>query len=149
MLIKYIRDLRHIRDKQKGASESVERGFMKNKRTLGAFYEQRVSDYLEQKGYRIIERNFYCRFGEIDLICRKNGYLVFVEVKYRSSDSFGTPSAAVDFRKQIRISNTASYYLYCYHYPMDTACRFDVAAVSEQSVQLIENAFPYRGCFRG
>ncbi len=120
---------------------------MQNKRSIGTVYERRVSAYLEQKGYRILERNFRCRFGEIDVITKKDGYIIFVEVKYRSSGRFGTPMEAVDFRKQQRISNTASYYLYSRHWPSDTPCRFDVAAVSEQSIELIENAFPYCGKF--
>lgn len=120
---------------------------MQNKRRLGAVHEKRVAEYFRQQGYRILEQNFRCHFGEIDLIAQKDGYIVFVEVKYRSSDSFGTPMAAVDRKKQRRISNTASYYLYSRHWPTDTACRFDVAAVSDQSIQIIENAFYYAGNF--
>ena len=120
---------------------------MQNKRRLGAVYENRVAEYLKSKGYAILEKNFSCHFGEIDLIAEKDGYIVFVEVKYRSSDSFGMPMAAVDYRKQRKISNTASYYLHRHHYSLDTPCRFDVAAVSKQSIQMIENAFPYVGNF--
>ena len=122
---------------------------MKNKRSLGSFYETRVADYMRQQGYVVLEQNFNCRFGEIDLICKRHGCLVFVEVKYRSSDHFGAPSDAVDRRKQTRISNAASFYLYRHGFPTDTPCRFDVAAVSDQSIHLIENAFPYRGYFGG
>lgn len=120
---------------------------MQNKRRLGTVYEKRVAEYLRQQGYRILEQNFRCRFGEIDVVAKKDGYIVFVEVKYRSSDRFGTPMAAVDFKKQRRISNTASYYLYSHHWPTNTPCRFDVAAASDQSIQIIENAFPYVGNF--
>lgn len=122
---------------------------MVNKRSLGTLYEAKAADYLRQRGYRILEKNFRCRFGEIDLICRKDRFLVFVEVKYRGGSSFGTPASAVDVRKQIRISNTASWYLYSHRFPPDTPCRFDVAAVSAEAVQIIEDAFPYRGYFGG
>ena len=93
------------------------------------------------------ERNFRCKFGEVDLIAEKDGYLVFVEVKYRSTARYGMPSEAVDARKQRRICNVASFYLYRNHLPADTPVRFDVAAVSEQSMEMIENAFPYCGRF--
>jgi putative endonuclease len=122
---------------------------MKNKRRLGSAYENRVAEHLRQQGYRILEQNFHSHFGEIDIIAQKDGYLIFVEVKYRSNASFGTPMEAVNYRKQNRISNTASYYLYSHKWPMDTPCRFDVAAVSNQSIQILENAFPYRGNFGG
>lgn len=120
-----------------------------NKRVLGAQYEAETAEYLSRRGYRILERNFRCRFGEIDLICEKAGCIVFVEVKYRGSSRCGSPSAAVDRRKQVRISNAASCYLYLRHIPADTPCRFDVAAISSGSVRIIENAFPYRGYFGG
>ncbi len=120
---------------------------MKNKRELGAVYEKRVAEHLKNEGYQILEQNFRCHFGEIDIIARKDNYLVFVEVKYRSSDSYGMPMAAVDYRKQRKISNTASYYLYSHRWPLDTPCRFDVAAVSNQSIRMIENAFSYAGDF--
>ena len=122
---------------------------MKNRRRLGIVYEVRVADYLRQKGYLVLEQNFSCRFGEIDLICKKEDCLVFVEVKYRGGSCYGAPAEAVNAEKRRRICNTASYYLYKHHLPMTTPCRFDVAAVSGQSIQVIENAFPYTGAFGG
>ncbi|MCD8148911.1 MAG: YraN family protein [Clostridiales bacterium] len=122
---------------------------MQNKRRVGSLHEARVADWLKRHGYRILARNFRCRFGEIDIIAKRDGCISFVEVKYRSSDSHGSPQEAVDFRKQQRISNAASYYLYARRYPMDTPCRFDVAAVSGEEIRLIENAFSYCGNFGG
>lgn len=122
---------------------------MINKRSVGNKYEKLVSDYLEKQGYYIKERNFRCRFGEIDIIAKKDSYLVFIEVKYRSTGKYGVPQEAVDHCKQKRISNAASFYLYKYHYPMDTPVRFDVAAVSEGAIVIVENAFDYCGNFRG
>ena len=83
-----------------------------NKRQLGSRYEEKAAACLEQRGWRILERNYRCRQGEVDLICRDGGYLVFVEVKYRSDDRFGAPAEAVDGRKQARIRGAAAYYLY-------------------------------------
>ena len=96
----------------------------------------------------IIERNFRCRLGEADIIAKKDGYLIFCEVKYRATDSMGMPQEAVDRKKRRRICNVASYYIYSRHIPQDTAVRFDVAAVSDDSVQMIENAFEYSGSFK-
>lgn len=81
---------------------------------------------------------------EIDLIAWHQGYLVFVEVKYRSSDRTGSPEEAVDFRKQKKISRAASWYLMEQGFSMDTPCRFDVAAVTERKIQIFQNAFCYQ-----
>ena len=74
-----------------------------NKRQTGSRYEETAAAFLTSKGYRVLERNFRCRQGEIDLICRHGKYLVFAEVKYRSGLSMGSPAEAVDARKQERI----------------------------------------------
>ena len=120
-----------------------------NKKQIGDKYEKLVADYLAKNGYVIKARNFRCRLGEIDIIAGKDSYLVFLEVKYRGTAGFGSPKEAVDYRKQKRISNAASFYLYKYHYPPDTPVRFDVAAVSAQSIEIVENAFPYCGRYGG
>ena len=67
--------------------------------------------YLKKKGYRILEANFRCRFGEIDLIARDGAYLVFIEVKYRSSLKDGDSLEAVNRGKQRKIIRVAEYYL--------------------------------------
>ena len=105
-----------------------------NTRKIGTVQEQRVAGWLKQHGYDIVEHNFSCRFGEIDLIARKDGYLIFVEVKYRSNRGYGSPCEA-------------AFYLRRYGYPMDQPCRFDVAQVSADAVELMENAFAYCGNF--
>lgn len=87
--------------------------------------------------------------GEIDIIAKDHGYLVFIEVKYRRDKSCGHPAEAVTPRKQRTISKVASYYLLTHGCGMDTPCRFDVAAVSGDGVELIKNAFwSIRGIFR-
>ncbi|MCC8017964.1 MAG: YraN family protein [Lachnospiraceae bacterium] len=122
---------------------------MQNKREVGAACEARVADRMQRQGYQILARNFRCRLGEIDIIAKKDGCIVFVEVKYRGDMSHGAPQEAVDYRKQQRISNAASYYLYTRHCAPGTPCRFDVAAVSRDGIYMIENAFPYSGNFGG
>lgn len=117
-----------------------------NKRQIGAEKEAFVCQWLECHGYRIVERNFRCRSGEIDIVAREGGYLVFIEVKYRSHDTNGLPQEAVDARKQRVISRVALYYLCRYGYGESTPVRFDVVALSGEtdiSVALYQNAFDF------
>lgn len=112
-----------------------------NKRKIGASYEQAAARYLEEQGYRILEYNFRCRLGEIDLIAHDGKYLVFTEVKYRSDASRGHALEAVDARKQMTIRRVAQFYLMRRHLPEDTACRFDVVGITGKQISLIKNAF--------
>lgn len=115
-----------------------------NKRQKGSSYERRAADYLVGQGYEIIEMNYRCKFGEIDIIARNGEYLVFVEVKYRYSAAGGLPEEAVDWKKQRRISRVASYYCMKHGISEAMPCRFDVAAFLKDEVHLIRNAFSYR-----
>lgn len=101
--------------------------------------------YLTEAGYHILERNFRCRTGEIDIIAKDGAYLVFVEVKYRKTDRSGSPEEAVTLAKQRKISKVCAWYLRENHLSLDTPCRFDVVAVSQEEVRIYQNAFPYRG----
>ena len=112
-----------------------------NKRRIGAEYEQIAADYLTENGYQIVERNFRNRFGEIDIIAKDAEYLVFVEVKFRGSQSFGTPVEAVDFRKQRIITKVAWYDLLTHGGNEWTPCRFDVLAITGNTIRLYQNAF--------
>lgn len=112
-----------------------------NRRSIGAEQETKVQEYLQTLGYEIVARNFYTKHGEIDLIAKKDGYLVFIEVKYRADGRFGAPEEAVDFRKQKRIIAAAQYYLYKNLISFDTPCRFDVAGVVGEEIRVTENAF--------
>ncbi len=116
---------------------------MKNNRKTGAEYEQKAAQYLETLGYQVIERNFCCRSGEIDLIAKDGEYLVFIEVKYRTDARMGEPLAAVDFRKQQKISRAASYYCLSHGIPQQQPCRFDAAAFIQGTWTVIQNAFDY------
>lgn len=77
---------------------------------LGKNAEDFTASYLASKGYRIIEKNFHSRFGEIDLIALRNNKLIFIEVKARMSDKFGLPEEAVTPAKIWKISRTGEYY---------------------------------------
>ena len=81
------------------------------KRRLGDWGEDSACRYLKDRGWTLIERNFRCRFGEIDIIASKQGILAFIEVKTRSGCAFGYPCEAVDGRKQVKIRAAASVFL--------------------------------------
>ncbi len=118
---------------------------MKNTHAIGAAHEQQAAEYLESKGYRILERNYRNKCGEIDLIAKDPaGCIVFVEVKYRASDTYGDPSVAVNLKKQQRISRTGMLYL-MQHGSTQVPARFDVISICGTELKHLENAFPYRG----
>jgi len=113
---------------------------MKNKRAIGSNYEKIAGQYLEQQGYLIVEYNFHSRFGEIDIIAKHEGYLVFIEVKYRENDKSGHPLEAVSVSKQRTISKCAFYYLQK-HKLQEESVRFDVVGILGNKIQVIQNAF--------
>lgn len=112
-----------------------------NKRAVGAVYEERAAEYLERLGYRIIRRNYRCRSGEIDLIAEQDGYLVFVEVKFRSSLHTGYGFEAVDWRKRQRIIRAARWFLMETHADGCVPCRFDVVSFLGNEIEVIQDAF--------
>mgnify|MGYP002509625113 CR=1 FL=1 len=111
-----------------------------NHREIGSRYEHIAGAYLEEKGYKILEYNYHCRLGEIDLIARDGEYLVFCEVKYRKGCVAGSPVEAVDVYKQRKLWKTAEYYL-LRHRLYDVPCRFDVIGIEDNRITLIQNAF--------
>lgn len=112
-----------------------------NTRSIGREKEESAFQYLLNHGYQILDRNFYTRYGEIDLIGKEGSYLVFIEVKYRASLKNGAPEASVTMAKQKKIIMAARYYLYKKGYPEDTAVRFDVLSILKDEYRLIKNAF--------
>lgn len=112
-------------------------------RQKGFEYEEKAAVYLRKKGYKILEKNFYTFFGEIDLIAREKDTIVFIEVKYRKSIKNGYPQEAVTYKKRQRIINSAQYYLY-QHNALEKPCRFDVIAIAGEELLHIENAFEMR-----
>ena len=119
------------------------KGEASSKRT-GLYYETQAAVFLEKQGYQILERNFRCPAGEIDLIAKEGGYLCFVEVKYRSERETGTPEEAVDARKQKRISRAALYYLMKQGLGDTTPCRFDVVGIRPDGIRVTKNAFSFK-----
>lgn len=115
-----------------------------NKRKLGTRIEGIVREYLTAHGFEILEMNYRCKQGEIDIVAREDGYYVFVEVKYRNSEKCGTPAEAVGIAKQKRISKVARYYLYCHNLGEFTPVRFDVASVLKNKITYYKNAFEFR-----
>lgn len=114
-----------------------------NKRKLGGSYERQAASFLQSRGLNILEYNFRCRLGEIDLVARDGAYLVFVEVKYRGFQSAGSSLEAVDRHKQRMICKTAAYYLLTKCHTCDIPCRFDVVGFDGQQIRWIRNAFDF------
>lgn len=116
-----------------------------NTRKVGARYEDLAAAYLSGEGYRILERNFRNRFGEIDIIAQApDGTLVMAEVKYRSSGGAVDPLEAVTLKKRRQISYIALFYLSRIKAADDTACRFDVIGIDRDGkIHHVENAFDF------
>jgi putative endonuclease len=113
------------------------------KKLLGREGEDLAARFLTKQGYRILERNYSTRSGEIDLIALHDGDVVFVEVKTRSGDAFGAPELAVNPRKQQRMVKAALAYIK-YKKLHQVPCRFDVVAITtaaEHEVEHIRDAF--------
>lgn len=103
--------------------------------------EQLAATFLQQKGLRLIEKNFRCPHGEIDLIMHDGKMLVFVEVRLRSSANFGGAAVSINQSKQQKLTRTAERYLQIHG---NTACRFDVVLMQSTNINAIEwiqNAF--------
>ena len=112
----------------------------------GRWGEQLAADYLQRRGYELLAKNFRSRWGEIDLIAARGGYLVFVEVKLRKSDAYGAPAAFVDEAKRQRIRRTAEIWLQSHADPSERQPRFDVIEIDAPEgraprMRHLENAF--------
>lgn len=106
--------------------------------------ERLAAAWYEARGYQVVDRNWRCEIGEIDLVCRGPGLVVVVEVKARASDRFGHPAEAVTPAKQQRLRRLAGSWLAAHR---DRSrgipeVRFDVAAVLGGEIEVIEGAFP-------
>ena len=111
-----------------------------NTRSVGNKGEDIAAAYLKKHGYTIVERNYNCRFGEIDIIAKQNSYIVFVEVKARSSTAFGMPREAVDWRKQQTIVQCSKLWL-TQNKLFGSAVSYDVVEVLNGEVTIIADAF--------
>ncbi|OPX86705.1 MAG: hypothetical protein A4E53_02737 [Pelotomaculum sp. PtaB.Bin104] len=117
------------------------------RKMLGQLGEAVATKYLEKDGYQIIERNYRCRLGEIDIIAQdRDDFLVFVEVKSRSGDKYGLAQESVNGQKQFKLRQLAWNYLKKSG-KTGCKCRFDVIAILFDSnntvkrLEHIENAF--------
>lgn len=99
---------------------------MRNKRRLGKDGEELAVQFLKDKGYRILEKNYRFGKGEIDIIAKDRDTVIFIEVKSRRSSDFGSPEEAVDFRKQRQLSKLALAWLQKNRLFNRVNCRFDV-----------------------
>lgn len=117
---------------------------MDPRRRFGNSGEDLAAHYLQQQGYEILDRNFSCPFGELDIVARQGRILAFVEVKTRRSLKFGRPAAAVTPAKQRKIRTSALWYLKKYPHPR-CSLRFDVMEILELHGKInlnhLKNAF--------
>jgi putative endonuclease len=111
----------------------------------GIASEKLVAQYLQQQGMNILQRNFRCKLGEIDLICKDSSQLVFIEVRYRKSLVFGGPMESITYRKQQKIIHTAQFFLQINPWADKLSCRFDVLGISSKiaanNIEWIKDAF--------
>ena len=114
------------------------------KRKLGLWGEGIAARYLQDKGYKILDRNYYTRNGELDIICEKGSKIVFVEVKTRKSTRFGSPEEAITRKKINHLRQAALIYLNSVEHPYKEI-RFDVITIliegNKEVINHIEQAF--------
>ena len=111
-----------------------------NTRVVGRWGENIACEYLSKHNYKIVDRNFTCHFGEIDVVAWDGESVIFVEVKARKDDSFGLPREAVNWRKQQTIVQCAQYWLYKKK-QTGVPVRFDVVEILGDKVTHIKDAF--------
>lgn len=120
------------------------------KRKVGDEKERLAEDFLIQQGFTLIERNFFCKMGEIDLIMKDKDYLVFIEVRYRESQDFGGALASITASKQRKLRRSAEFYLIKVFANNPPPCRFDVIAIegnkdnpsgTKNEIHWVKNAF--------
>jgi putative endonuclease len=117
---------------------------MDQRQSLGRRGEDLACEELKKRGYVIVDRRFRTRCGELDIVARDHGVLVFVEVRARSSTQFGTPFESVTWQKRLRLCRMAESYLYLNRLSGEP-CRFDVVSVveraRERTIELVRGAF--------
>lgn len=114
-----------------------------NRRQVGAEKEDQAICYLTEKGYEILERNYWCRFAELDIIAKEGAYLCFVEVKYRKDNRYEAPAGIISNAKIRNICKASQFYMGERRILPDTPVRYDVVMIVGEKVQLIRNAFSY------
>lgn len=109
----------------------------------GKAAEDEAVAFLQTQGLHLIERNYRCAFGEIDLIMKEADELVFIEVRWRKNSLYGDAIESIDYEKQKKIMNTATYFLQKQGLLDKKKCRFDVIGFSNTQLDWIKDAFFY------
>lgn len=109
------------------------------RKEIGDFWEDRAREFLEGKGYRLIERNWRSRTGEIDLVCQNGDTLVFVEVRFRRKGALVEAGVSLTGKKLSRLRCSISAYMASKGLPMDTPWRLDAVLIDGQDMELVEN----------
>lgn len=118
---------------------------MNTAQSIGQLSEKIALEYLRKQGLKHISSNYRCKLGEIDIIMRDKGDLVFIEVRCRNNESFGTALETVTQSKQLKLIRTAEHYLQTQNASYMENCRFDVLAITQlmnnPKIEWIKNAF--------
>lgn len=110
---------------------------MESTKKIGDRGESRAEDYLKSLGYKILSRNYRTRFGELDIICQDEETLVFVEVKLKATDYFGSPGEMITKRKKGHLLASAKFYLLEKNY--QGPWRFDAVLLAGKGLEHLEN----------
>ena len=123
-----------------------------NTTQVGAWAEEIAWQHIQQHGWKLVERNFFCKGGELDIIVRKGDVLAFVEVKYRKRQTMGGALASLSSAKQRHLIHSAKVFLQRYPLLSNLDCRFDLIAISgsdsphsQVQIQWLDNAFTTSG----
>lgn len=114
-----------------------------NRRTAGTAYEKIAADYLRKQGIKIKEMNYRIAQGEVDIIGEDKENIIFIEVKYRKTASYGQPWEAVSGNKQKKICNVARQY--CYSKRIKKQVRYDIVSICGEEILWFQNAFEHVG----
>lgn len=114
---------------------------MNESKVCGEFYEAKALDFLTSQGLRLVDRNFNCKVGELDLIMLENDALIFVEVRYRTASSYGSATESITESKKKKIKGAAKFFLLQNPEFQHHSCRIDVIAIDNGKISWIKNAF--------
>ena len=111
-----------------------------NTRVIGSLQEDLAISYLEENGFEILNRNFKCKIGEIDVIAKKDNVIRFIEVKYRKGNVAGGAFYAINNKKLIKISKIAEFYIMT-HNLTDSMFSIDALIIENENITYLENIF--------
>ncbi len=111
-----------------------------NTRVIGSLQEELAISYLEENGFEILERNFKCKLGEIDVIAKKDNIIRFIEIKYRTGNIAGGAFYAINQRKLLKISKIAEFYIMI-HNLNDSMFSIDALIIENKNITYLENVF--------